>query len=97
MNEMTLFVKYTAKPGMRETFVRTLVEKGIVTAIRGEDGCICYDYYFSAQDENVVLLIEKWESEEHQRIHMTQPHMTELMAVKDEFVADTAFGDAALR
>ena len=97
MKEMTLFVKYTAKPGMRESFVRTLVEKGIVTAIRGENGCLCYDYYFSAQDENVVLLIEKWESEEHQRIHMTQPHMTELMAIKEEMVAETVFGDAALR
>lgn len=97
MEELTLFVKYTAKPGMRESFVRTLVEKGIVTAIRGEAGCLCYDYYFSAQDQNVVLLIEKWESAQHQRIHMTQPHMAELMAIKDEFISDTAFGDAALR
>ncbi|MBQ0037694.1 MAG: antibiotic biosynthesis monooxygenase [Clostridiales bacterium] len=97
MNELTLFVKYTAKPGMRERFVRTLVEKGIVTAIRNEAGCICYDYYFSAQDENVVLLVEKWESAEHQRVHMTQPHMAEVKTVKEQFVADTAFGDAALR
>lgn len=97
MEELTLFVKYTAKPGMRETFVRTLVEKGIVTAIRNETGCICYDYYFSAQDENVVLLVEKWESAEHQRIHMTQPHMAELMAIKEQYVSDTVLGDAALR
>lgn len=97
MEELTLFVKYIAKPGMREPFVRTLVEKGIVTAIRNEDGCLCYDYYFSAQDENVLLLVEKWESAEHQRVHMTQPHMAELMTMKDEYIVDTAFGDAALR
>ena len=54
---LTLYVKYTAKPGCRESYVRSIVEEGILTAIRAEEGCLCYDYYFSAQDENVVLLI----------------------------------------
>ena len=94
---MTLFVKYTTKPGMREPFVRTLVEKGIVTAIRSEDGCLCYDYYLSVQDENMILLVERWVSAEHQRIHMQQPHMADLMAIKNEMVESTVLGPEALR
>ena len=47
MEELILYVKYQAKPGCRETFVRQIVEKGILTLIRQEPGCLAYDYYFS--------------------------------------------------
>lgn len=96
MEELILYVKYQAKPGCRETFVRQIVEKGILTAIRQEPGCLAYDYYFSAQDENVVLLIERWESAEHQRIHMQQPHMTRLREIKDKYIAATKLGRVRL-
>ena len=84
--ELTLHVTYTAKPGCREAFVRQIVTEGILTAIRGEDGCLAYDYYFSAQDENVVLLIERWESEAHQRVHMQQSHMASLRKIKEAYI-----------
>lgn len=88
--ELMLSVIYTARPGQRETFVRTLVEEGIVSAIRAEDGCLMYDYYFSAQDEDTVLLVERWTSEEHQRRHMQQPHMARLKEIKERYIAETA-------
>lgn len=92
MDELILYVTYTAKPGCREQFVREIVRRGILTKIRSEEGCMAYDYYFSAQDENVVLLIEKWASPAHQRIHMTQPHMAELMELKEQLIEDTRLG-----
>lgn len=92
MDELMLYVKYTAKPGCREQFVREIVRRGILTAIRNEEGCLAYDYYFSAQDENVVLLIEKWTSAAHQRVHMTQPHMAELMELKAQFIENAHLG-----
>ena len=87
--EVKLHVTYTAKSGCRESFVRKIVTQGILTAIRNEEGCLAYDYYFSAQDENVVLLIERWESEAHLRVHLTQPHMADLRKIKEEFVENT--------
>ena len=87
--EVKLHVTYTAKPGCREVFVRQIVTEGILTAIRAEEGCLAYDYYFSAQDENVVLLIERWESEACLRVHLTQPHMADLRKIKEEFVETT--------
>ena len=94
--QLTLYVRYTAKDGCREAFVREIVETGILTLIRQEAGCLAYDYYFSAQDENVVLLIERWESAEHQRIHMQQPHMTRLREIKDKYIAATKLGRVRL-
>ena len=93
---MTLFVKYICKPDYREAFLREIAAKGIDTAIRAEQGCICYDYYLSVQDPNVILLVEKWTEPEAQKVHMTQPHMKELSALKKGYVTDTAFGEAAL-
>lgn len=87
--ELTLHVTYTAKPGCREQFVRKIVTAGILTEIRNEAGCLGYDYYFSAQDENVVLLIERWESEAHVRVHLTQPHMAQLRKIKEEYIETT--------
>ena len=76
----------------RELFVRTLVEQGVLTAIRSEPGCLAYDYYFSAQDENELLLIERWESEAHQRVHLQQPHMDAVRAAKAQYIDSTELG-----
>ena len=96
MEELILYVKYQAKPGCRETFVRQIVEKGILTAIRQEPGCLAYDYYFSAQDENELLLIERWQSAGHQRVHMQQPHMTRLRELKAQYIDGTEMGKVQL-
>ena len=44
-----LSVKYPARPGGGEKFVREITDSGILDAVRAEDGCISYDYYFSAE------------------------------------------------
>ena len=96
MEELILYVRYHAKPGYRESFVRQVVEEGILTLIREEKGCLAYDYYFSAQDADELLLIERWESAAHQRVHMEQPHMARLKAIKEQFVDSTAVGKVRL-
>ena len=37
-NTLTLYVRYLAKPGCRETFLRQLTTHGVIDAIRREDG-----------------------------------------------------------
>ena len=91
-NTLTLYVRYLAKPGCRETFLRQLTTHGIIDAIRREDGCLRYDYFCAAEDENCLLLVEKWSSAEAQKLHMTQPHMARLLAMKDTYIAQTQLG-----
>lgn len=86
---LKLSVNYFAKPGRREEFLRRIVESGILTAIRKEDGCLRYDYYLSCQNEDEILLIEEWESHEQQRVHMEQEHMKRLMDIKNDCIAET--------
>ena len=89
----TIYVIFKCLPGKREGFVERVKQEGILDAIRAEDGCIRYDYYFSDSDENELLLIEAWESARHQQIHIEQPHMARLRALKDGYVVSTTLGE----
>ena len=89
MAQLLLLVTYSARPGMREEFVQKVREAGILEAIRKENGCVRYDYFHSEEDENQLLLVEKWETEECQRVHMEQPHMHKLAKIKDRCMTDT--------
>ncbi|MBQ6818311.1 MAG: antibiotic biosynthesis monooxygenase [Clostridia bacterium] len=82
-------VTFTCFDQKREAFVARVRQEGIYDAIRKEDGCICYDYYFAEQDPNQLLLVERWESKAHQQAHIATPHMDALRAFKDEYVAST--------
>ena len=93
---LTLLVTYTAKAGQRDAFLQAVLQSGLPERIRQEDGCLAYDYYFSAQDENELLLIERWQSAEHQRVHMQQPHMARLKAIKEQNVDSTTLGKVRL-
>ena len=85
----TIYVVFNCLPGKREAFVQRVKAEGIVDAVRAENGCIRYDYYYSEKDPNELLLVEAWESKEHQQIHLNQPHMVQLRALKDDYIETT--------
>lgn len=93
----TIYVKFTCFAGKREAFVEKIKELGLIDAIRAEDGCHLYDFYFSEKDPNELLLIEKWETKKHQEIHIEQPHMEIFRNVKDTFVSDAFLGEFDLK
>ena len=68
-----IYVQFKCYPNKREAFVDAVKKEGILSAIRAEDGCLRYDYYFSDSDENEILLIEAWESKAHQQVHQAEP------------------------
>ena len=93
----TIYVNFKCHPEKREAFVEAMKKEGILSAIRAEDGCLRYDYYFSEADENELLLIEAWETKKHQQIHIEQPHMARLREIKDGYIASTKLGEFELK
>ena len=94
MKTFLLFVTYKAKDGMREAFVRELEENGTADLVRQEDGCLRYDYYYSAKDPNELFLFEEWESEEKQQIHLNQPHIANIKIAKEKYMLSSEFRKA---
>lgn len=87
---MLLFhVTYTMKPGMRGVFLKAVQDQGILDAVRQEDGCMQYAYYLPAQEDDTLLLVERWRDRAAQQVHLTTPHMAALAKIKAECVAAT--------
>ena len=93
----TIYVEFKCYDGKREAFVEKVKSEGIVVAVRNEDGCYRYDYYYSEKDPNELLLIEAWESKKHQQIHIEQPHMARLRALKDGYIISSKLGEFVLK
>ncbi len=92
----TIYVVFKCYDGKREAFVERAKAEGIVDAVRAENGCIRYDYYFAEKDPNQLLLVEAWETEKHQQVHIDQPHMELLRSFKDEYVESTTLQEYKL-
>ena len=93
----TIYVNFKCYEGKREAFVERVKKEGVLDAILAENGCGRYDYYFSDKDKNELLLIEAWETKEHQQIHLTQPHMDTLRSFKNEYIFETVLGEFELK
>ena len=93
----TIYVVFQSFPGKREAFIEKVKEEGIVAAVRAEEGCIRYDYYFSEKDPDEILLIEAWETQHHQQVHIEQPHMARLRQIKEDYIASTKLGEFELK
>ncbi|MBE7043500.1 MAG: antibiotic biosynthesis monooxygenase [Ruminococcaceae bacterium] len=91
-----IYVIFKSFPGKREAFIEKAKEEGIVDMVRAENGCICYDYYYSEKDPDEILLIEAWESKQHQQIHIEQPHMARLREIKEDYIVSTTLGEFML-
>ncbi len=93
----TIYVNFICREGKREAYVERLNAEGITAAVRSENGCIRYDFYYSEKDANELLLIEAWESKEHQQIHIDQPHMATMRAFREEYIASSHLGEFELK
>ena len=85
-----LNVYYTAPDGRAaEEFLKEAGEARVAEITRREEGCIKYDYYRSVDKDNLVLLVEQWESPEAQKAHDGQKHMKTLMEIKKKYGLST--------
>ncbi|MDY9923579.1 putative quinol monooxygenase [Methanobacterium sp.] len=75
----------TAKPTKRDEIISK--SQDLIKSTRLEPGCISYDLYASIEDENVLIMLEKWENREVLDVHMKTEHFKMFGTVIEEFVA----------
>ena len=85
----TIYVNFICHPGKREAFVERMKTEGVLEAVRAEDGCIRYDYFYPVGSDNTLFLWEQWESREHQKVHCQTEHFARLGQLKEQFHATT--------
>lgn len=84
-----LIVTYKCKPGKREAFLEAVRENGAAQKSREEAGNIRYAYARATDDEDILYLLEQWESEEAFESHKAADHFRELGELKQDYVEDT--------
>ena len=87
MNNMqiTINIRYTGKNNSIKYFLQEMKESGTVDAIRAEDGNLRYEYYWSLEDPDTVLLIDSWESQEALDAHYASPMMEAIASLREKY------------
>ena len=83
---LTMIVYYHCKDGQRDAFMVAIKKEKIAENSRVEPGNMQYDYFLPVDDVNTVLLLEKWESDEAQKIHTATVNFKKLGEIKANFV-----------
>ena len=83
-------VKYTVKPGKRAEFIAALAKLGVGANSRREEGNRKYEYIVPTVEKDTLILHEIWETLDFQKAHCQTEVFKELIALKAEFVDDTA-------
>ena len=78
-------IYYTGKNGNARQFAEEMESSGTADLIRQEDGNIRYDYFFSMNDPETVLLIDMWKDQKSIDIHHASPMMETLAKLREKY------------
>ncbi len=78
-------IYYTGKNGNAKRFVNEMISSGLVDKIRAEDGNMRYEYFFPLEDEETVLLIDKWKSQEALDMHHKSEMMKKIAELRNKY------------
>lgn len=83
--KITVNLYYTGQNGSARAFVKEMVESGVVDALRNEDGNERYEYFFSADDPETVMLIDQWRDQAAIDAHHASWMMEKLTALREKY------------
>ena len=82
---ITLHLYYTGEHGTARAFAEEMTRRGVVDAIRAEEGNLRYAYYFPMEDPETVLLIDQWRDQAAIDAHHASPMMGEIAALREQY------------
>ena len=82
---ITVNLYYTGTNGSARAFAEEMVQTGVVTSIRAEDGNLRYEYFFPMDDPETVLLIDQWRDQEAIDVHHASPMMGQIAALREKY------------
>lgn len=80
---------YTGEEDAVCGFFDEMFDSGLRQEVLDEDGCLQYDYFYSAQDRSAGTLIERWRDEAALSRHANGAAMAKLQAVKARYHLET--------
>ena len=82
---VTVNIYYTGENGNARKFAEEMEQSGTVAAIRAEEGNLRYEYFYSKDDPETVLLIDSWENQEAIDAHHATPMMNKITELRNKY------------
>ena len=82
---ITINIYYYGKNGNAKKFAQEMMMTGVVDSIRKEEGNLKYEYYFSMEDEETLLLIDSWKDQNAIDQHHTSPMMEQIIKLREKY------------
>ena len=82
---ITVNLYYTGSNGSARAFAEEMIQSGVVSAIRAEEGNLRYEYFFPMDDPETVLLIDQWRDQAAIDAHHASPMMAEIAALREKY------------
>lgn len=82
---ITVNIYYSGVNGNAKRFAEELIISGVVDDIRAEEGNIRYEYFFSMDDKETVLLIDSWKDQHSLDVHHASPMMTKIAELREKY------------
>ncbi len=84
---MSLIVNiyYTGRNGSARKFAEEMMSSGIVDRVRAEEGNERYEYFFPMEDEETVMLIDKWKNQEALDLHHKSDMMKQIANLREKY------------
>ena len=82
---LVINIYYTGINGSARKFAKEMISSGIVDRVRAEDGNEKYEYFYPVDDEETVLLIDKWKNQEALDIHHKSDMMQEIAKLREKY------------
>ncbi len=89
MATIIIHCRYTGEENAVCGFFDEMYDSGLRREILDEDGCMQYDYYYSAEDRSAGLLVEKWRDDTALSKHMNGAAMARLHEIKARYALET--------
>ena len=82
---LVINIYYTGLNGSAREFAKEMISSGIVDRVRAEDGNEKYEYFYPVDDEETVLLIDKWKNQEALDIPHKSDMMQEIAKLREKY------------
>ncbi len=82
---LVINIYYQGENKSAREFAEEMISSGIVDRIRKEEGNLKYEYFFPMNDDETVLLIDKWKDKASLDMHHKSSMMNEIMKLREKY------------
>ncbi len=82
---ITVNLRYIGANGNARKFAEEMMSSGTVDKIRAEEGNLRYEYYFSLEEPETVLLIDSWRDQAAIDAHHASPMMEIIAELREKY------------